>query len=378
MVKKNKKSLGLFDDEFQGGVDFDKMCDEADKEIAQSGGMPQPNNSSNAGLAKRADESDEDMKKKWKLGDLADPSFKENLSDGMTTLEEKLSKLLDTKTKTGKIYEEQRKKAAKDKIEKAKRMEHEHEMLPDVMHMLKTIGCCYLAGPAGTGKSTLAKSACKKLFDLKDDPVVSGKYAQISFSPDTTSGEMIGRSDVNGNFHESEIVRVFRDGGLILFDEIDDADAAMLIKINTALANGYLSTPNGMVVRNKDTYICCAANTYGTGPDAMYVGRTRLDAATLDRFTLCTVFVDYDKHLEDEIADQLDPDNHYWLTGYVSKVREAIKKGRLRKTCSTRFVINATAHMLAGKTPRWIQENYLQNWTVAEKAKLKAIENEVL
>ena len=228
-----------------------------------------------------------------------------------------------------------------------------------------------MTGPSGSGKSTLAKYACKKIFNLKDDPIVSGKYAQISFSPDTTSGEMIGRTDVHGNFNESEIVRVFRDGGLILFDEIDDADPSMLIKINTALANGYLSTPKGMIKKNKDTYIVCAANTFGTGPDAMYVGRTRLDAATLDRFCLCTIYVDYDKSLEDSIASQLEPDDHYWLTGYVEKIRNAIKNGKLRRTCSTRFVINATAHILAGKDQKWIVKNYLQGWTPSEKAKIE-------
>lgn len=369
MPTKKKKTKELYNG-------FDADCDAADAEM--KGGMPNPGGASNEGLAKRADESDDDLRKKWGLGDNGEDDYKEGLSNSMTSLEEKLARLLDASTTQGKAYEEMRKKIAAEKVEKAKNLSaHEHEALPDVIHVLKTVGVAFLVGPTGTGKSTLAKQACKKMFSIKDDPIVSGKYAQISFSPDTTSGEMIGRTDVNGNFHESEIVRVFRDGGLILFDEIDDADPSMLIKVNTALANGYLATPTGMVVRNKETYIVCAANTFGTGPDAMYVGRTRLDAATLDRFCLSTIYVDYDKHLEDDIADQLDPERHYWLIGYVEKVREAIKKGRLRRACSTRFVINATAHMLAGKTPRWITENYLQGWTPSERARLKEVESNV-
>jgi len=301
--------------------------------------------------------------------------MKEHLAKAEATLEDKLQKLLSKSQERTKKYDEVRRQAAEEQIKKMKETPHEHASLDDTIHMLKTVGCVFLVGPTGTGKSTLAKSACKKLFDIKDkDPVVSGKYAQISFSPDTTSGEMIGRTDVNGKFHESEIVRVYRDGGLILFDEIDDADPSMLIKVNTALANGYLATPEGMVLRNKDTYIVCAANTFGTGPDAMYVGRTRLDAATLDRFCLATVYVDYDKQLEERLAEVLDNDKQMWLSSYVSKVREAIKTSRLRRACSTRFVINAIAHMKAGKTPKWVVENFLQGWTQSERAKIKDLD----
>ena len=297
----------------------------------------------------------------------------QNLKDALQgSLEAKLAALLEKSDKQRSAIEKAAQEKACMAIEESKRVAAEHKNLPDVLHMLNTIGIAFLVGPTGTGKSTLAKAACKKLFELKEDedPITSGKYAQISFSPDTTSGEMIGRSDVNGNFHESEIVRVFRDGGLILFDEIDDADASMLIKVNTALANGYLSTPNGMVVRNPKTYIVCAANTFGTGPDAMYVGRTRLDAATLDRFCLCTVYVDYDAQLEDSIASKLNFDDRYWLTSWTNSVRQAIKDNKLRRACSTRFVINATAHMIAGKSKKWITDTFLSGWTQSERAKI--------
>ena len=356
--KRTKKKMeDCFNDSFEGDAEFERACKEADEEMKSSGML-------GAGKGNSPEsETDEDVRKKWALGN-DEESYASGLSNSMASLYEKLVGALDDVPKKN---HKKVSKAAKKQI----CAEGEHYALEDTIYMLKTIGICFLTGPSGSGKSTLAKYACKKIFNLKDDPIVSGKYAQISFSPDTTSGEMIGRTDVHGNFNESEIVRVFRDGGLILFDEIDDADPSMLIKINTALANGYLSTPKGMIKKNKDTYIVCAANTFGTGPDAMYVGRTRLDAATLDRFCLCTIYVDYDKSLEDSIASQLEPDDHYWLTGYVEKIRNAIKNGKLRRTCSTRFVINATAHILAGKDQKWIVKNYLQGWTPSEKAKIE-------
>lgn len=289
------------------------------------------------------------------------------------SVEDKCAGLLSENAKMRKYMVLAESAKAGAELAAAKSGAHSHAQLPEVLDMLRTTGICFVVGPSGSGKSTVAKLACAELFGLGDtDPIASGRYAQISFSPDTTSGEMIGRADVNGQFHESAVVRVFRDGGLILFDEIDDADPSMLIKINTALANGYLSTPAGMVAKSKDTYIVCAANTFGTGPDAMYVGRSRLDAATLDRFCLSSVYMDYDTRLEDDIMSPLNEPERYWLRGYTGQIRRAIREHSMRRVCSTRFVINATAHLRRGKTPRWVKDRFLLGWSDNEKKKVAA------
>lgn len=258
--------------------------------------------------------------------------------------------------------------------EEAKRKEEEnkdlkHYKTDELIETLKTLGVAYLVGPAGTGKSTLAMDACSKMFDCKKDDAKFGlHFAQISFSPDTTSGEMVGRCDINGVFHESETVRVYRDGGLILFDEIDNADASMLVKLNTALANGTFATPAGLVRRNPNTYIVCTANTYGTGPDAMYVGRTRLDAATLDRYCMATIEVDYDVKLEGKLMSCLKQEDKTWLTAFVKSVRNAIKDKHFRRLCSTRFVINAVKWFKQGKSQTFVKDKFLLGWTDSERA----------
>lgn len=264
---------------------------------------------------------------------------------------------------------------AKRKEEERKRKEEEenknlkHYKTDELIETLKTLGVAYLVGPAGTGKSTLAMDACSKMFDCKKDDAKFGlHFAQISFSPDTTSGEMVGRCDINGVFHESETVRVYRDGGLILFDEIDNADASMLVKLNTALANGTFATPAGLVRRNPNTYIVCTANTYGTGPDAMYVGRTRLDAATLDRYCMATIEVDYDVKLEGKLMSCLKQEDKTWLTAFVKSVRKAIKDKHFRRLCSTRFVINAVKWFKQGKSQTFVKDKFLLGWTDNERA----------
>ena len=269
-------------------------------------------------------------------------------------------------------------KKRKEEEERRRKEEEEnrnlkHYKTDELIETLKTTGLAYLVGPAGTGKSTLAMDACEKLFGVpKDDWKFCEHFAQISFSPDTTSGEMIGRSDINGMFHKSEVVRVFAEGGLILFDEIDNADASMLVKLNTAIANGQFATPDGIVRRHKDTVIVCTANTYGTGPDAMYVGRSRLDAATLDRFTLSTIEVDYDVKLEKKLASAInDEAKKAWLLDFVRRVRNVIKDKHFRRLCSTRFVINAVKWLCAGKSTAFVEDRFLLGWTENERRAVK-------
>lgn len=287
---------------------------------------------------------------------------------------ERLRKELDELRK-----KQEAKRKAREEEERKRREEEEmknlrHYKTDDLIETLKATGLAYLVGPAGTGKSTLAMDACVELFGVpKDDFKFNEHFAQISFSPDTTSGEMVGRCDINGVFHRSEVVRVFAEGGLILFDEIDNADASMLVKLNTAIANGTFATPEGLVRRNKNTVIVCTANTYGTGPDAMYVGRTRLDAATLDRFVCSTIEVDYDVKLEKKLANYLPAEKRQWLDNFVKTVRKEIKEKHFRRLCSTRFVINAIRWFNQGKESSFIRDRFLIGWTDAEKSNLASL-----
>ena len=287
---------------------------------------------------------------------------------------EKLRKELDELRKRQEAKRKQREEEERKRREEEELKNLRHYKTDDLIETLKATGLAYLVGPAGTGKSTLAMDACAELFGVpKDDFKFNEHFAQISFSPDTTSGEMVGRCDINGVFHRSEVVRVFAEGGLILFDEIDNADASMLVKLNTAIANGTFATPEGLVRKNKNTVIVCTANTYGTGPDAMYVGRTRLDAATLDRFVCSTIEVDYDVKLEKKLAHFLPAEKRTWLENFVKKVREEIKAKHFRRLCSTRFVINAVRWFGQGKDKNFVRDRFLIGWTDAEKSNSKIL-----
>jgi hypothetical protein len=53
---------------------------------------------------------------------------------------------------------------------------------------------------------------------------------------------------------------------------------------NAAVDGALASFPHGMFKRHPDFVFIAAANTFGMGANDRYVGRNRLDAATLDRF----------------------------------------------------------------------------------------------
>ena len=278
---------------------------------------------------------------------------------------EEAKKLLEEAEKE---REEQRKKEEEERKKKEEQAQknNRHHNLDEVIRRLKCLHKAFLVGPAGTGKSTLAMAACKELFNIEggiEDVVKSDKFAQISFSPDTVSADMLGFTDVNGVFHETDIIRVFRDGGVILFDEMDDADASLLVKLNTMLANRVIPTPSGVVVQNENTYIVGTANTYGTGGNSMYVGRSRLDAATLDRWKMSTIFIDYDTSLEAGICTlKLDPKQASEVMAVTKAIRELIGANKWKQICSTRFVIDCCNMMSAGYKINNCIDTFLLSW----------------
>jgi len=224
-----------------------------------------------------------------------------------------------------------------------------------------------LVGPAGSGKTTLAHNVAEAL---------GLEFAFISLSAGVSETHLLGRmlpqADGTWAYQPSKFVQIYQNGGVFLLDEVDAADANLMVAVNAALANGFLSNPiNGEVYqRHSDAYIIAAANTWGQGGDCQYVGRNQLDAATLDRFTLATVVVGYDDDLEADLcrsaltAEQADE-----LLGWVRKLRERIAENRLRRVASTRLVVHGIRALKAGRSLEQVKARYFVNWSPDEKAK---------
>ncbi len=119
--------------------------------------------------------------------------------------------------------------------------------------------------------------------------------------------------------------------------------------------------------RTRDAIIA-AANTFGHGADVQYVGRNQLDAATLDRFAVGTVFVDYDKNMEWALVRGiLDEEQANPLAEWVWGVREAIRQHRLRRIMSTRTILNSARLIAAGEALETIRQRYFTSWSEDER-----------
>lgn len=157
----------------------------------------------------------------------------------------------------------------------------------------------------------------------------------------------MGYMDGNGKYVETAFYRKVKHGGMILLDEIDNYGPSALLSANACLGNGFVQFPCGFVEKHPDCIIIAAANTWGLGATNDYVGRSRLDAATLDRFSP-KIYWGYDEALERAIAhSQGDSLGVSWFN-IVRATREKVKAQGLKIIVSPRSTYNGIALLQQG------------------------------
>jgi len=156
-------------------------------------------------------------------------------------------------------------------------IEQQHERFPILLAIASAGIPVMLVGPAGSGKTTACANVAKAL---------ARQFYSLSMGPQTSKSDLLGFVHANGGYVTSVVREAFEKGGVLLLDEIDAANAAVLTVLNSLLSNGHSSFPDApQGVTRHESFVCvCAANTFGNGADRQYVGRNQLDAATLDRF----------------------------------------------------------------------------------------------
>lgn len=202
----------------------------------------------------------------------------------------------------------------------------------------------YLAGPAGSGKTTGAFLVAVALFGEEKAKTTHFRARGAVATPFQISGYM----DAKGEYVSTGFRHIYENGGVILLDEMDGSSANALLEINAATANGFHDFPDGLVPRHKDCYIIAAANTWGFGGDANYMGRNKLDDATLDRFF--TLSWGYDNDLE--MAFGKVPD---W-TRLVQSCRAACNTKELKIVISPRATSRGGALLSRGVRPQLVVE----------------------
>jgi hypothetical protein len=235
-------------------------------------------------------------------------------------------------------------------------MPRQHERFALLLAALECRLNVFLVGPAGTGKTTAAANVAKYL---------KVPFYATSVGPATTKGDLVGAPNADGSWRETAFLKAYRDGGIMLLDEMDRGSAASLTYLNMAVAGDFLPVGPVMVPRHPDFRLVACGNTYGTGASRQYVGASQLDAATLDRFAV----VDWplDEGLETHMCGLPAPagtfdlaeggmmDDAAWVAR-ARAVRRAIEAQNVRAIVGSRSIKSGLALFAAGVGRRWVEE----------------------
>ena len=235
--------------------------------------------------------------------------------------------------------------------------------------LVKTVNAglpVYMVGPAGTGKTHSAQLASEAL---------GLDFYSISVGSQTSKSDLIGYMSATGTYIETAFRRAYEKGGVFLLDEADAGNSNVLILLNAALSNGYMSFPDHMVQAHKDFRLIASANTFGTGASRKYVGRNQLDAATIDRFT--TLTWDIDERVEAMLAGD-SKDAKRWLNVVRAVRRRVVDELDLRVVVSPRATQRGVALLAAGIPFGDVLEMALiGNITNSEKPGIKSLAESV-
>ena len=191
----------------------------------------------------------------------------------------------------------------------------EHASYDEVMTLVDNNIPVLLTGEAGSGKTTLAMHIARKM---------KLEFYSMSMTRQTTLSHLLGFINVTGTYVQSSLRKCFEFGGLMLLDEIDAGDANVMLALNT-IENGYLSFPDDLVKCHPDFRLVATANPQDE--HSRYTGRSKLDAATLDRFDI--VDIDRDDVLEQSLVD-IDTHNRMKLMRKIMKANNCLKTVSMR------------------------------------------------
>jgi cobaltochelatase CobS len=259
------------------------------------------------------------------------------------------------------------------------RIDGAHPLFEKVLRLCSVGLNVMLVGPAGCGKTHLAGQIAKAL---------NVPFNSLSYSAGASESWLLGRLLPTGEqgkfeYQSSVFCQNYERPSVFLHDEIDAGDANMLLTLNAATANGAFDNPvsGTRLHRHPQAVQIAAANTFGNGAGSQYVGRSQLDAATLDRWYIVTMTYDpafeaslcgmpYKAATPFQAADAPSPDEIRHFGEWVARIRASAESAKLRRVVSTRMLQKALLARSAGIPQSEIKRDLLNGWTTDELAKV--------
>ena len=203
----------------------------------------------------------------------------------------------------------------------------EVEQIPSFVKILDDLSVgnnVFLKGAAGTGKTTLAEKIAYSLAGRSENDGKIPPFVIINCNQWTSPIDLKGGQTIEG-YKEGGMIEAWRDGKILILDEMTKLDPNTAGILNDALAKSAKDDAiifNGLnnPIKKHPHFGCIAtANTFGKGMTGNYVGNNKQDASLLDRFSGSMYEIGFNEVLERQLI-------YPALVKITHKIREVILK----------------------------------------------------
>lgn len=164
----------------------------------------------------------------------------------------------------------------------------------------------YLVGSAGTGKTTIGEKVAYAINGRKENDGGDLPFTIVNCNQWTSPIDIKGGQTITG-YKEGALIEAWRDGKILILDEMPKLDANTAGLLNDALAksakeNAIIFNGNNDPIEKHTNFGCIATgNVIGKGASGNYVGNNKQDASLLDRFSGCIYRIGFNETLEREL-----------------------------------------------------------------------------
>jgi len=186
----------------------------------------------------------------------------------------------------------------------------EVQQIPQFMKILDDLSVGnnpYLVGSAGTGKTTIGEKIAYAIKGRAENDGQELPFTIVNCNQWTSPIDIKGGQTISG-YKEGALIEAWRDGKVLILDEMPKLDANTAGLLNDALAksareDAIIFNGNNEPIKKHRNFGCIATgNVIGKGASGNYVGNNKQDASLLDRFSGCIYRIGFNETLERQLV----------------------------------------------------------------------------